>query len=668
MLKHIILILLTCFSLVSAAQVGPPSLRCVSVVPPGDVTLTWIIPADPLNQFTRYEVYHASVPTGPYTLVGNVTTYTQNTFTHVGANANLQTQYYYIITVSSTSVSSAPSDTLRSIYLNLNNPGNGVGTLTWNSTRTPLLPSASTQYKLSREYPVGTWTQLYNGPGQMYRDTVSICQVAYNYIVETSDAFGCVSKSNISGGILNDLTPPRIPFFDSASVNPNGTTTLGWQPSASADAIGYVIYKHFGSVWTPVDTVWGINNTSYTYTSSTAGNASEDYCIAALDSCRNISPLGTSQTTMHLSSTFDICSRSARLNWNAYGSLPDGILNYAVYCSTNGGAYTLIGSTTSNLFEHTGLVPGNNYCYVVVVMNTTGHITASSNLSCVVAVGANGPAYAYIRSVSVNPSQQVSITYIVDNSRPYKGVKLYKSPDGINFNFLAAYNNTTSTSYTDADVHCSKQNYYYMLTVTDTCGNDGVQSNVSKTILLEVKHDADNIFYNDLSWDDYSSWLGNVASYNIYRAVDGVFNPVPVVNLPLGNRHYVDDVSDFVSATGKFSYYVEAVEGGGNPYGLQDSAHSNIADAYAEVAVFVPSAFAPKGKNPVWLPIAQFVEKTDYKVTVFDRWGTKVFQTESDTQGWDGAHCTDDVYAYLIQYKNARGEFIELKGTVMLVR
>ncbi len=651
------------------AQVSAPVVHCASVNAAGDVLLTWAIPADPANQFFRYDVYGASVQTGPFSLVGSISTYSQNSYTHVGAGANVQSKYYYIVTLSSAgTVTSTPSDTLRSIFLNVNNPGNGIATLTWNSTRTPLLPSASTQYTVSREYPVGTWTTLYTGSNQIYKDTISICHVYYSYRVVTSDALGCTSQSNISGSLFSDFTSPRIPFLDSVSVNSNGSTSFGWNPSTSPDTYGYVIYKQFNGIWTPVDTVWGINNTSYTYTAATAGTNSENYCIAAFDSCKNISPLGAAHKTIYLSNTYDLCARAAKLSWNAYGNLPRGVLDYKVYCSVNGGTYNLIGTTNALSYTHGPLTPGDNYCYLVRVVNNTNDITSSSNKSCVLSTGANGPAYIYIRSVSVNVSQTVDINYIIDNTKPSKGVKLYRSPDGISFSLLAANTNTTNGSFTDTDVHCKSKNYYYKLVVMDTCGNDGAVSNVSKTILLRVSNDNTQIFYNNLVWDDYSSWLGGVASYNIYRAVDGVFDPVPVANVSVGNRGYSDDVSAFARAGGKFTYYVQALEGPGNTHGLQDSSRSNTADAYAEATVFVPDAFAPKGRNNVWLPIAQYVEKTDYKVTVFNRWGSKVFETASDTQGWDGSQAIDDVYAYLIQYKNARGEFIELKGTVTVLR
>lgn len=583
---------------------------------------------------------------------------------------NVQSQYYYIKTVSSAgTVTSTPSDTLRSIYLNMANPG-WMAILNWNATRTPLLPSASPTFTVSRQTPPGAWSPIYIGNKFNYNDTASVCSIYYNYKVETSDASGCTSTSNIKGDFFADGNKPNTPMLDSASLLPNGQTVIGWQPSTSPDAVAYVIYQQNGAGnLVPIDTVYGYNNTSFTYSVTSSAN-SGNFSIVALDSCGIPSIPSTNHKTMLLTGSFDLCSRTANLSWTSYVNLPQGILKYRIYCSVNGGTYALLDSTSSNTYAHANLNPGDTYCYIVRVVNTGQNITSSTNSVCIFAKAPQGPSYVYVRSVSVNTGGQVVITYAVDNTKPFKGATIFKSEDGVNFTALS-FNSAVSSSiqiYVDGDVKAKEKNYYYKVQITDSCGNPGPLSNISKTILLHVSHDNENYFYNHLSWDDYSSWSGNVASYNIYRAVDGTFDPVPVGNVSATTKEYTDDVQDFVSAEGKFSYYVEAVEDGGNIYGFSDVASSNTADAYVEVNVFVPNAFAPKGINRVWLPVAQYVEKTDYKVMVFNRWGTKVFETHSDTEGWTGNGATDEVYVYIIEYKNARGEYIQLKGHLNVVR
>ena len=653
------------------AQVGPPSLRCASVNAAGNVTLTWVIPPDPAGVFSSYEIRTSPTLMGTYTLAGTVNTYNQSTFLHTTTSATIQSQYYYVKTYSNAGANvSISSDTIRSVFLNIGSAANGRPPLSWNKIHNPLFPSSSPTFTLSREYPPTVWTNLYTGPGLSYIDTISICSVFYNYKIEASDAIGCTSQSNINGGLFHDLTPPNVPFLDSVSVNPNGSVTLGWEASTSADATRYVIYLS-GSTNQAIDTVNGQTNTSYTYTNSAANSGPETFLIAAMDSCGNISPLTNGgQRTIFLGLNYDFCGRAAKLSWTNYVNLPKGILKYNVYCSVNAAPATVIGTTAANAYTHTNLNPGDTYCYYVKVFNVGEGITANSNVKCVLATAPQGPAYVYIRSVSVNASKQMDVTYVIDNSRAYKGATIFRSLDGIKFTQVSyqAAGSATIHTYVDKDVATTEKNYWYKIQISDSCGNLGQTSNISKSVLLKVSNDNANIFYNTLTWDDYSSWLGGVESYNIYRAVNGVFDPVAVTNVPYGTRVYVDDVEEFVSDQGKFSYYVEAVEGAGNPYLYKDMARSNPADAYVEVTVFVPNAFCPKGLNKIWLPVAQYVEKTDYKVMVFDRWGTKVFATSSDTEGWDGGGTTDDVFVYLIEYKNARGEFIQLKGYVNLIR
>lgn len=656
------------------AQLNAPSLRCVSVNSGnGDVTISWVIPPDPTNIFTRYEVYHSTALAGPYSLVGNVTTYGQTSYVHAATTATNQSQFYYVITVSNATNSSSPSDTLQSIFLNLVNLPTGIAVLNWNALHNPLPGSSATTYTLLRQAVPGVYVPIYTGAVRSYKDTITLCSVFNNYKVEISDASGCVSVSNIKGDFFQNKYPPNLPLLDSVSVNGNGTVTLGWEPSSSQDVTMYYIYKEMtGGIWQVIDSVSGYNNTSYTYSLASASAGSENYCISARDSCRNVSILGNDQAqkTMYLQLQYQLCSRSVLLNWSSYVNLPKGVVRYDIYRSVNGSAFSIIGSTSNTSFTNDQLSPGNTYCYYVKVWNTADAISASSNRACIFANAPSGPAYVYIRSVSVNVNQKIELTYVVDTLKDYNGAVIFKSEDGITFNQwkINYSNNNFIETVLDEEVNTSNKNYYYKIQLIDSCGNPGPVSNISKSVLLKVSHDNELLFVNKLIWDDYSSWLGSVESYNIYRSVNEVFESVPIANVSAGTREYTDNVEDFARDQGKFGYYVEPIEGSGNSFGFKDFARSNIASAYVEGEVFVPNAFAPKGLNNIWLPVAQFVEKTDYKVTVLNRWGTKVFQTTDDMVGWDGHNATDDVYVYFIEYKNARGEFIQLKGHLNLVK
>lgn len=662
---------------IGISQTTPLILRCASVNSSGNITLTWDPPAVSIAIFTGYEIYHSATAGGTFSLIATITgvgSFTQTTYVHAISAGTVQSQYYYIASTYVAPTPSIPSDTLRSVFLNLSNPG-GQAILTWNATHTPLLPTASTSYTLERENPATIWTTIYSGTNLNFNDdSISKCSIIYNYKITTSDALGCISQSNIDGDLFQDNTSPDIPILDSVSVNNLGQAQLGWEPAIAPDTKGYQIYQFTASIWTLTATVMGRLTTSYTNPSSIAKTVSEKYCILAFDSCNNLGLQGlvnnTDQNTILLNTDYDLCSRTANLTWNAYSHLQNGFLQYDVYCSINGATPNLIATVAGLSYNHSSLNPNDTYCYFIRVRNNGKTISAISNQECELAKAPTGPSFVYVKSVSVNLNKQIEVSYTIDNSRVYKGATIFKSLDGIAFSQIGyqAYSTATLQTFTDPDVKTLEKNYFYKIQISDSCGNPGQISNTSKSIVLHVSNNNENIFYNSLIWDDYTTWLGGVSSYNIYRAVNGVFDPTPIVNLAFPIQEYIDDVQDFASEKGKFSYYIEAVEGAGNLFGFIDKATSNPADAYVEAEVFVPNAFMPRGINKVWMPIAQYVEKTDYKVIVFDRWGTKVFETTSDTQGWDGNHTMCDTFIYLIEYKNSRGEHIQLKGHLNLIR
>lgn len=653
------------------AQVSPPSLRCIACNATGDLTLTWVIPSDPGGQFFSYQIYSSPTAFGTYTLVNSVNTYTINTYTHTGANGNTQSRYYYLKTrwgATGTNTSVA-SDTLRSIYLNLSNPNDGTALLIYNNLHTPKLGSSATNFNIYRENPTPSWVNIKNTSALNYKDTITLCNVFYNYQIQLNDASGCVSSSNVSGQNFKDLIPPKLAFLDSVSVNAAGQSVLGWDPSVSPDCVGYVIYVNNGTSWTNIDTAKGINNTSYTSTLTATGNSIQ-HCISSIDSCGNISPLGIPHLTINLKNSYDMCGRAAHLTWNSYTNMPLGVLQYKVYCSVNAAPYTYLGTTANTSYDHTGLEPGKTYCYLVRAFNTPQTISSTSNRSCLIASAPSASSFVYVHYVSVAPDQNVLVSLYCDTLKSCKGFNIYRSEDGITYRLqgFAPYTGKKSLIYTDTDVKTNEMNYFYKAEVIDSCGNARSMSNSGKTILLKVKNDSEKIFSNNLSWDNYSNWPTGAAGFYIYRVVNEVPDPVAVDFIPMGINTYTDNVEDIVKESGKIGYIITAIENFGNPYGLIGLSSSNIAEAYVEGQVFVPNAFAPKGENRIWKPVSQFVEKTDYRVVVYNRWGTKVFETNDENRGWDGSGMEDNTYVYILQYKNSRGEFIEMKGTITLIR
>ena len=66
----------------------------------------------------------------------------------------------------------------------------------------------------------------------------------------------------------------------------NNQIKIHWNPSIAQDVMAYIIFKFSSGSWTPLDTIYGIQNTIYYDTAiTTFQNNIVQYAIAAMDSC-----------------------------------------------------------------------------------------------------------------------------------------------------------------------------------------------------------------------------------------------------------------------------------------------------------------------------------------------------------------------------------------------
>ena len=95
-----------------------------------------------------------------------------------------------------------------------------------------------------------------------------------------------------------------------------------------------------------------------------------------------------------------------------------------------------------------------------------------------------------------------------------------------------------------------------------------------------------------------------------------------------------------------------------------------------EELVYIPNTFTPDGdeKNNVWVPIfTSGFDPYDFHLTVYDRWGEKIFESYDNSKGWDGTYnnsiCQNGSYNWVIIYgdKNNDEETL-LTGHVNLIR
>lgn len=650
-----------------------PDLNCLRVNDGGSVTLDWNTIDDPGGNFISYHIYYSANKYGPYSFVDSIADRLQSTYTHSAVNAQVQSYYYYMTTRCQPGTLTEPSDTLQTIMLTIISYTNSTVWLSWSPTQNPDVSSGL--YRLYREYPSGVFNPYKFAPAFAYdmTDTFLLCNDFVRYYVENL-GISCNSRSSYATAYFYDNTPPDMPVLDSVGVDLiSGHPSIGWTPSIEDDVLGYIIY-HSSGTWSTLDTVWGKNSSSYVDVQHSGDIASQAYRILAFDSCYNASPMTNPCNTIYLTSSFDPCTNAATISWNPYINISGALMGYKIFVSINGGAYALLTTVTANTnqYVHSNLIPQSTYNYRVQAFNGL-NTTSTSNVSTVYSHNSHGPQYVYIRYASVTNENYVELSIFCDSLSSVSEYRIMRSESSMG-SFIEIGKvlpiSGSSLIYFDKEALVSEKAYYYQVLAVDNCGVVALSSNVAKTIFLTGIQDES--FLNQLSWNLYEGWLGGVHQYNIYRAIDGVFDSNPLATIyDVSATSYTDDINSLNKATSRFSYYLVAVEGAGSPYHFQESSKSNTILVDNAPKVYVPNAFSPIGYNKIFKPVCIFVDPANYYFAVFNKWGQLVFETHNIDQGWDGMFkgksVKDDVYVYYIRFRSKTSDYQKKTGSVSVV-
>jgi hypothetical protein len=659
---------------------GPPSLRCASVNAAGGAALTWVPTTDPGGLFLEYRIYRADLPQGPYAMLATtVPAIGLTTFPDPAADADVAQRFYYVTTASTTGAESAASDTVSTLFMDLEQsvPA-GAADISWEAALLP--PTASQQATVWMEYPVGVWAQVGSTAITTgdYAHVISVCEDSLTFRVGVEDAIGCVSFSNLRGDVFVDVTPPTTPIITTVSVDTlTGLSTVSWQPPPELDTDGYIILWNTPTGGVIQDTVWGRTNTFYAWPLSLSGSRPEGFLVAAFDTCLvgvppnlapNTSPTGAAHTAMHLVPIHDRCEGSMRLDWTPYIGWDVGI--HRVHVQRNNGAWTLLGETSpgSTVLEHP-VDPGVQYCYVVRADQADGGSFSLSNKACRFTDTPPLPEDNYIRSVSVTGPTTITVVDSVDVAAVSGGYRLLRSDNGAPFEEIATFPATAGPviTYLDDGLDPANIGYRYQMVVLDSCGGEAVGSNVAGNMVLRAVPDLYG--RNELRWNGYAEWQGDVGGYNIRRSIDGgPFQLIATSAEP--DWDYTDDVNAFSSGGGSFCYVVEAVEVGG-PLGIDGRSLSNGSCAVQQDLLYIPTGFIIGGASPDFRPVLAFADVSAFELSIINRWGQVVWTSSDAAEGWDGTiggrPVPAGVYAYFCAYRAGGGRLVERRGTVTVL-
>jgi len=652
-------------------------IQCLSVRESGDVDILWQAPDNTTN-FAAYQIYFRHDWLSTYNLLTEITDPTIINFAHIGASANTAPVAYYVQTKYS-SGEEYLSDTVQSIFLEAINLNDVQVQLNWNKMHEPELASTSGVYDLFVEYPPGIWEFIASTAETTYTHDISVCVDSLNYKVSLSNTL-CSSESNIGGKNLEDLRAPDAPIFDSVSINEEGMCILGWDKASALDLSGYFVFQQIGGIW---DTLATLPNADSLFLKDTLSKACEQiytYSVASYDRCRNTTPdfgLEQYQKSILLDDPqIFICDSTIQLSWSEYINLRGGIKNYQILCSDNDGPQELIQTNSPDIrfFDYKELERDHVYCFQIRAINSDGNYTASSCKKCIKASLPPQPDYVLLPKVSVRENVWADLSAWVDSTIDIKNYILFrKEGDGEfkNYDTIPSGDIGTNGSihYSDGIADVTKRSYSYYLQAIDSCENNTIEGTIAQSMYLSAEPMAAEGWVQ-LQWNAYVGFEDANRSYEVYRAINGVWeeSPISIQN----DTEFTDQTEEAANLENKIKYRIACV-GIALPFLQSDTSWSNIVEVQQKfTGVYIPNAFTPRREiNNIFIPRYAAIDPEFYVFIIFNRFGQAIFETDDPYQGWDGTHngeaVSSNLYVYYLKMRTPEGDFVERRGKVMLL-
>lgn len=216
-------------------------------------------------------------------------------------------------------------------------------------------------------------------------------------------------------------------------------------------------------------------------------------------------------------------------------------------------------------------------------------------------------------------------------------------------------------TYTETNINTDRTSFDYRIKAKDLCGND-IYSDIHTSILLTgEKLDLYEVMIN---WSRYQGWEDGVRTYEVHRSND--FETAYTLSKDKGS----DTTDGYTDGFDNFNqrYRIRAHENGGN----SDTSWSNEVSFDFDPVIWVPNAFTPNddGINTKFKIVYGSIK--NFEITIYDRWGEKLFYTDDITNNWDGTfngrNCPDGVYIYMLRYSGASNISKSIMGNITLLR
>lgn len=668
----------------SRAQAQPPTpeLLCLSAETDG-ISLNWAIQS---GTFTSFRVLYRQTEVFPLQAFESIDFPSTETSGKIVVTDALSMQYEVFMVALDGTTLSADSKTLRTIKLSVTPEVGepGIARITWNA----LHQDFTGVYKIYRSIDDINYNYIAETTQKNYLDKIEgICEFTtfYYRIVFESQTCNSTSVTGISATPMKDENPPADPVFTYLTIDEQGYAVLNWTESSSVDVEKYqfevkegVGFSEHTSIPAPASTFRDDHDYpgQYPHYQDPCSQV-VTYVIKAVDNCGTSSaqavyePYRLHNTIWLRVESETNCKRKASLTWNRYNNMNPAVSEYRIMRSQNGGIPVAIGSLSadnSETYTYTDdelLTPGDLYTYHIKAVNNTNNYFSES---CrVEMVPDPDPVETFnLENVTVTDDNYIDLSINGTPLSVIESVEILRSDaDVASLEPIKTINwDNPSQIVPENTAEVDSTAYYYQIKALDACGFEIASSDIFRSIYLQITLSGSGSIR--LNWNAFEGWGSNLSGYNVYcqlneQIVDGFPVFVPAATL------VYNDLSPDVE-NGRLSYYVEALRND------MVTSRSNEVLIIGDPEIILPSAFTPDGNglNDSLAPLAKNIETTNYLFIIYNRWGQKVYETNSYPGSWDGKHrgaqAPAGIYAYIVKYSDYNGLAYSKRGSVILLR
>ena len=218
---------------------------------------------------------------------------------------------------------------------------------------------------------------------------------------------------------------------------------------------------------------------------------------------------------------------------------------------------------------------------------------------------------------------------------------------------------TGTNNYLDIGTAFNTRNFYYSIAYTNSCGGISPLATTAQNILLKVNQKESII---NFIWNPYTGF-DTLLSHYVIKKYDE--NMTLLDENDIGNQTSFSE--NIAQSEDQLAYYqIEAYSENGL------IAYSNMLRYKIPSSFFVPTGFTPNQDsfNEEIKVVGKFIQEVEF--SIYNRWGTLIFRSNSLEVGWDGYLTTrpapEGTYSYTVRVKDKYGEEYFKSGVFNLIR